>query len=193
MFCKNCGKKIPDQAVFCPECGQEQKHWIVDRPNLSGDDRKSAEKEDTVLLKVGAIKNAAWKSLEFRFVLECIILVALFFLGVFLLLVGGNLNKGWMILLLVVCPILSLTTLIPVALELENRKAMSICITDRYVYGSYGRKAEETFQLNYGDIISVQSAGYDFVVIESKAKNYRCCVERSDEVIELLQPRIRNI
>ena len=21
MYCSNCGKQIPDEAVFCPECG----------------------------------------------------------------------------------------------------------------------------------------------------------------------------
>ncbi|MBR4256231.1 MAG: zinc ribbon domain-containing protein, partial [Clostridia bacterium] len=21
MFCSNCGKEIPDESVFCPECG----------------------------------------------------------------------------------------------------------------------------------------------------------------------------
>lgn len=26
MYCKNCGKEIPDHAIFCPECGQKVEH-----------------------------------------------------------------------------------------------------------------------------------------------------------------------
>ena len=25
MFCRNCGKEISDQAIFCPECGERIK------------------------------------------------------------------------------------------------------------------------------------------------------------------------
>ncbi len=28
MFCENCGKEIPDDVKFCPECG-----WAVDHSN----------------------------------------------------------------------------------------------------------------------------------------------------------------
>lgn len=26
MFCEKCGKSIPDQSVFCPQCGSQQTH-----------------------------------------------------------------------------------------------------------------------------------------------------------------------
>lgn len=37
MFCKKCGKELPDEAVFCGDCGAEMKTAIPDAANVSED------------------------------------------------------------------------------------------------------------------------------------------------------------
>lgn len=34
MYCENCGKELPDEAKFCPECGKNVLHDVSD--NISG-------------------------------------------------------------------------------------------------------------------------------------------------------------
>lgn len=40
MFCKNCGKQIPDDAAFCPNCGAATN--VVPPPSVSANANTSS-------------------------------------------------------------------------------------------------------------------------------------------------------
>ncbi len=46
MFCVNCGKKIPDDSVYCPECGKQATQSVNDTTNISNN--KSMQTDNTI-------------------------------------------------------------------------------------------------------------------------------------------------
>lgn len=67
MFCRNCGKQIPDRAVFCPECGAKQNITgngvQLEKPGASGDKKHISNK--TIGIIVVALIAAAVIALSF--------------------------------------------------------------------------------------------------------------------------------
>ncbi len=52
MYCKNCGKKIPESSKFCRHCGEklnsneDKKNTEVDRDTKHSDDKRTPDKDD---------------------------------------------------------------------------------------------------------------------------------------------------
>ncbi|MDI6643511.1 MAG: zinc-ribbon domain-containing protein [Methanobacteriaceae archaeon] len=48
MFCPNCGKENPDNAIFCSDCGNKIEK-ILENSETTSEDRLSTGKSDTII------------------------------------------------------------------------------------------------------------------------------------------------
>ena len=55
MFCSKCGKEIPDESKFCPECGTNPKGTVSSGPPTAPSEKKSFNKKKGCLGCLGII------------------------------------------------------------------------------------------------------------------------------------------
>ena len=66
MFCQNCGKKIPEDSIFCPECGakQEEQQPAIEVEKSNDDLQQNYAQQQTTQLSAGeTVKNKERKKL----------------------------------------------------------------------------------------------------------------------------------
>lgn len=52
MYCSMCGKEIPDDSLFCPECGAKQEPLVA--PGISGEEAKLKKRNKIIGVCVAA-------------------------------------------------------------------------------------------------------------------------------------------
>ena len=75
MKCKNCGKNVPDEAIFCPDCGSRDFDYTEPMPVTK---KKSSPVKEIL---VGSFEKFSNLSFRPQSIIVLVLAVAFFFLG----------------------------------------------------------------------------------------------------------------